>query len=778
MIIFQRIRYKILAYFLPVSLLPLLAWFYVEYKATEAELQQHAQAHLIAVREAKKERLQNYLFSCRSEIAYFAQSDLVVKALQEFTTAFHSIGSTDVTADTWQEVEKFYKQNTRKAQLYKTNGAELLSATPTDFKTIYYQYHYKTNRGVANDLSRYKAVHDKYQAEFARLLDHLGYYDLYLIDNQTGYIVYSLTKEIDFATNLVKGNFKDTHLAEVWREISRTHTREAVKMTDFSLYLPSFNAPTAFLAAPVYDDDVKIGTIVLQISLDEINAVLTGNLNWKNEGMGQSGESFIVGEDGTFRSDVRLLLERPAKFIETMRKNGLSQADIQAMQLHKSNVGILPFAHDLLPDTVRLGVDYKGKSVLMATTPLKVPDVDWLLVVQMENDELFEHLQIFMQRSLLAVLVLAIIITIAVWYLAYKIVQPITLLSEGVKKIAQGNYNVIVPENNQDETVLLAKAFNNMTKALAQQRLEIENQRDELACHNRQLRSLFDEIQQQKEEIESQRDELDLRKKQVEKAFQNIQSSIQYAQRIQQATLPDVTEIRNILPTFFLFYQPRDIVSGDFYWFHHIAHPDGSQTTVIALADCTGHGVPGAFMSLIGNNLLNEIIIRNQTLQPSAILRKLNKEVKTALRQDETRNQDGMEMGICVLEKGIFGSYRKLLYAGAKTDLLYVQNKVLHQIKGDRIRIGGKRNANDIFFKQHEITINVPTSCFLSSDGFADQFGEEIPEKFMSKRFKELLLSIVGETPDEQALILKQTIDDWKGRIPQTDDISVIGFSI
>ncbi|MCS7005382.1 MAG: SpoIIE family protein phosphatase [Cytophagales bacterium] len=773
MIKFKKISHKIFTYFLIVSLSPCIVWMYIQYRSTREELLQQAQNRLNALKETKRERLQNYFLNCRSEISYLAQSELIKTAAKELISSFHTITNADVSAEMWQSIENFYKQNLQKIQIYQTQSNELLAAIPTDFKTIYFQYYYKTNRKNAVDASRYKAVHDKYQAEFARLLDHFGYYDLYIIDNQTGYIVYSLTKEIDYATNLVKGNFQDTHLAQVWREIQQTHTREAVKMTDFQLYLPSFDAPAAFLAAPIYDENVKIATLVLQLSPDEINAVLTGNMEWQQQGMGLTGEVFLVGNDGTFRSDARLFLEHPQKFLETLRQQRLPETTIRTIQLHKTCIRLLPFAHDLLNDTVRLGVDYRGKSVLMSSTFLKIPDVDWVVVAQIHIDEIFSYLETLQKRWIIWIVALFAAMIGAIVLLAQNVTQPIRQLSEGVRAIAQGNFHISVPENDQHEIHNLAKAFNNMAKTLHAQHLEIENQREKLAKAHQHLKELLEETEKQKHYIE----QIENQKKQIKATLRHIQQSIYYAQRVQQAILPQVAQIRKVLPSYFAFFQPRDVVGGDFYWFHHELHADGSQTTCIALADCTGHGVPGAFMSLIGHNLLNEIIVQHQTYQPNIILRKLHQELKILLQQHKTEHQDSIEIGICVLERGIFGSYRKISYAGAKMDLFYITENTLTQIKGDKYRIGANADSNEISFTQHELPIQ-KAHYFLATDGYIDQFGEEIPEKFNLLRFKELLLSITSETPDEQAFILQNTINDWKGNIKQTDDITVIGFSL
>lgn len=263
--------------------------------------------------------------------------------------------------------------------------------------------------------------------------------------------------------------------------------------------------------------------------------------------------------------------------------------------------------------------------------------------------------------------------------------------------------------------------------------------------------------------------------KRLHQQNENIKSSINYAKRIQEAMLPRKDQQSKIGDSFVLF-KPRDVVSGDFYWFSDVpnGHDDPAHNDIaFAAVDCTGHGVPGAFMSMIGINALNGIVNRGVT-ETNAILDALHKEIRTALRQEVTGNNDGMDAALCIYRRD-----KKILeFSGAKSPLIYIQNNTLNQVKGDIHPIGGSKTKPTLSFKKHEIPVNVPTTVYLFSDGYRDQFGGKENMKFMSKRFSKLLLDIHALPMTEQLTILDKTIEEWKDGRGQTDDILVMAIRL
>ncbi|MCW3071919.1 MAG: nprA [Bacteroidetes bacterium] len=257
----------------------------------------------------------------------------------------------------------------------------------------------------------------------------------------------------------------------------------------------------------------------------------------------------------------------------------------------------------------------------------------------------------------------------------------------------------------------------------------------------------------------------------IEHKNKEITDSINYAKRIQESILPVRKEIRAAFPASFVLFKPRNVVSGDFYWY-----AKRGDKNIIACVDCTGHGVPGAFMSMIGNTLLNEIVNEKGIEKPSEILDLLNERVRQSLKQDLEDNEthDGMDLALCSidLKKGI------LEYAGANRSLYIIRDNVSEEIKPTKSAIGGHKLTEDKKFQNHEIKVQNNDSIYMTTDGYADQFGGPLGKKFMVKRFHQLLMEIQGLPIEQQGEKLKEMLESWQGQVEQVDDILVIGIKL
>ncbi|MFL5762326.1 MAG: SpoIIE family protein phosphatase [Bacteroidia bacterium] len=263
--------------------------------------------------------------------------------------------------------------------------------------------------------------------------------------------------------------------------------------------------------------------------------------------------------------------------------------------------------------------------------------------------------------------------------------------------------------------------------------------------------------------------EISEQKKLIEEKNKDITDSISYAKRIQEAILPEQNLLSNLFPDSFILFKPKDIVSGDFYWFAEI----GSKKILVS-ADCTGHGVPGALMSMIGCNILNKLVLEQNIFQPNEILNHLHEEVRAALKQtDKTSDtRDGMDIAIICIEG------RTLQYSAAQRPLYHLREGNLEEIKGDKYPVGGIQTEEKRVFTNHILPLQKEDVIYLSSDGFADQFGGAQGKKLMTRHFKELLLRIRDQKMQEQRLQLDHAIETWKGSREQVDDILVIGVRI
>lgn len=326
----------------------------------------------------------------------------------------------------------------------------------------------------------------------------------------------------------------------------------------------------------------------------------------------------------------------------------------------------------------------------------------------------------------------------------------------------------------QDAKIKRDKLFRNFTLgflafvllflAFAFRQLRIIRNKNEL------LRERNYEIQFQKEEIENKSLEIEKQRDIVVKQKEEITDSIYYARRIQKAILPRDTYVEEIMPDHFILFRPRDIVSGDFYWIRKV----GNKLITIA-ADCTGHGVPGAFMSMLGISFLNEIISEAHIPEAHEILNHLRSSVKSTLDQtgkaDEAK--DGMDVALCIVDF----DKMELQYAGAYNPLYIYRREELMETKADKMPIGIYIKEKESF-TQHTFPIQKGDTFYIFSDGYVDQFGGENKRKFMAKPFKYLLSTIQDKSMLEQKEILEKNLDEWKGDLEQVDDIIVIGVRI
>jgi serine phosphatase RsbU (regulator of sigma subunit) len=258
--------------------------------------------------------------------------------------------------------------------------------------------------------------------------------------------------------------------------------------------------------------------------------------------------------------------------------------------------------------------------------------------------------------------------------------------------------------------------------------------------------------------------------KEIESKQKDITDSINYAKRIQYAVLPHEETIYRSIPLSFVFYKPKDIVSGDFFWFHEINRDE----YILVCADCTGHGVPGAFMTVIGSSLLNQTVIDNKILQPSAILIELDKQINFTLKQQNdtfTSVQDGMDLSLIKVNKAT----KKVLLTAAKRPSVFIKNKELIEIKGSKFSMGGMRTGEKIF-DEIELDYSEGDVLYLYTDGYADQFGGEKGKKYSTKRLKELFSEMFKQSMNEQKQKIENSITTWKGEHEQVDDILVIGI--
>jgi serine phosphatase RsbU (regulator of sigma subunit) len=299
-------------------------------------------------------------------------------------------------------------------------------------------------------------------------------------------------------------------------------------------------------------------------------------------------------------------------------------------------------------------------------------------------------------------------------------------------------------------------------------RFQIKNKSHKLLQQkNEEINLQKSEIKDNRDEIAAQRDSILDQKHALEEASSEIMKSIWYAQHIQQAILPDLNKINSVFHEFFMLYIPKSIVSGDFYWF-----TQKNEKIFFALADCTGHGIPGAFMTVMANDLLNSIVIQQDENDCAKILKLLDEAVLNSLQYKGNSSSDGLDIALLCFDS----KKQELIFSGAGIDIFVFQQDEWKTYKGERFSIGGFKDATYKTPKNIKLDLKEDTQIYIYTDGYVDQFGGEKDKKYMRKRLNLLLDEIKFLPLDQQKIKLEKAIVEWKGAQEQTDDITFTGI--
>ena len=366
-----------------------------------------------------------------------------------------------------------------------------------------------------------------------------------------------------------------------------------------------------------------------------------------------------------------------------------------------------------------------------------------------------------------------------------------------------GNFNIIQDSRISHNSLKIGSVLEFVILSIAMSYKYKELQQDKEDAQARALKNLeeknaiMDESNIRLErQVKERTAEIELQKEELSVINEEIVSSIKYAKRIQEAILPSDDAVKKLLPDSFVVYQPKDVVSGDFYFIESTLRKaqNNEKYTIFSAVDCTGHGVPGAFMSIVGNNLLTQSIAEGKINSPAEVLGFLNEGVNKTLKQNQDTKKgavrDGMDMALCALND----NKTELLFAGAKNPVYIIRerdnddlgleekakNKThsLFEIKGDKQPIGNHSDDQLQPFTDHKIKVKKDDMIYVFTDGFADQFGGPKGKKYNYRQFRNLLLEIATLSVDEQKEIITKAFVDWKGNLEQLDDVLVIGVRI
>jgi serine phosphatase RsbU (regulator of sigma subunit) len=774
----MKIGVKITFTFFLIAFLSMTVIGIISYLRAKQSLENQSFDELTAIREMKATQIEDYFQIIQDEIVTSAENPLIIDAMKDFKSGFNAINkelpvSEKESAAIKQRVDHYIQ--TEYIEQLKENLVpdSAIHAITFDTNALLLQDLYfasnpnktgeKHQLMQANDASSYTKAHAKYHPGLKHFLEKFGYYDIFLIDAETGNIVYSVYKEVDFATSLKTGPFRNTNLAQAFRAAEASDKKDFTKLVDFKPYIASYNAPASFISCPIFDGGKKIGVLVFQMPIDKINDIMTNKQRWLNVGLGNSGESYIVGDDYTLRNQSRFLIEDSVNYFHMLHDIKVDNKTITQIRRFNSSIDLQQVKTEGSMDALKgetnakIFLDYRGVPVLSAYKPLNIKDMHWAIMSEIDEKEAFKNVAILRNNILIAFMCLLVVVFATSYFVSREITRPLKELTTDALELAKGNMDIEIKTGKKDEIGVLAQSFKKMQSSINTLISDLRH-----INHN-----LEDKVTERTAEIVEQKNIIQEKQKE-------IVDSIHYAHRIQTTILAKDEYLKKHLPEHFVLFKPKAIVSGDFYWATTKISSYNETITdnrfYLAVCDSTGHGVPGAFMSLLNISFLNEAIRDKNIAEPHEILNHVRKRLIKYISQEG--GQDGMDGIVMCFDR----LNNTITYAGAHNAPIVIRNKEIIEYKADKMPVGvGVKNEpftlNTIHFQQGDM-------IYLYTDGYADQFGGPKGKKFKYKTLNALLSEISQEPLDTQRKKLDRAFEDWKGNLEQIDDVCIVGLRI
>ncbi len=485
------IKSKLLVMLLAVSLFSIAVVASLNFYTCYQTLKDAVFSHLTSVRASRGDQIEQYFERLRLEAVALASGSVTIDAARQFIDAYRKLDGVPVAPEMDAALRQFYQQTWAPA-FEKDSGRtiEIDSVLPETPAARYLQYHYIADNPFpllekggmlrADDTSDYSRVHEAFHPTLQRLMRTFGFAGIYLVDIETGAVVYSEGKRSEFATRLSDGRFARTHLGDLFRRVQRAPDRNGAELEDFQRYVPTFDAPRAFIGAPVFEGGRAIAVLVLRLAPDGISRVMTSNRQWERDGLGRTGEAYLVGPDFRLRSDSRFLLETPERYGEQLTKNGVPPGEVAAILREQSSILYQKVrsvaAENALQGNEGTGVvpDYRGTDVLASWAPLKIAGLDWGIVAKIDREEAFAPMRHIARDTLIQTLVILLIITLVVMFLASSFVRPVNELIARVQLARTGKTDMTFAAESTDEIGDLARSFRELIGSVQKQTRMLE----------------------------------------------------------------------------------------------------------------------------------------------------------------------------------------------------------------------------------------------------------------------------------------------------------------
>lgn len=463
-------------------MLVILGW--QGYRNARAELYAMSFKQLKTIRETKKFEIEQYFRDMHSRCLSQSESLMTISAMEKLKAAFMEVNVDQQTLETYtNELKEFY-ENQFLPKLNETAATTKTLNTffPEDPKTIILQTLYlarnpnpltkKSEFNQAPDGSTYSALHAQYHDLYYQYAKRFGYIDIFLVDSDTGYVVFNVSKEIDFATNLITGPLKNTALAKIFESVRNATDKAFVQLTDFHFYDPSYGAPSAFIGTPIYLDGVKIGCLIFQLPIHVINNIMIYDKQWREVGLGDTGETYIIGHDRLMRTIARSFVEDQQTYINKLRALHVNGEIIDKMNIYKTTILLQEITGNASAEAIqgltktRIDQDYLKETSLSSYTPLSIPNVEWYLIAEIDLKEAFIPIKRLAWRTALLALVVLMLVSALAFFWIHRITRPLKAI---VLHITQPlfSFKEKIPVTSSDEIGIIAEYHNKLGEEIS-----------------------------------------------------------------------------------------------------------------------------------------------------------------------------------------------------------------------------------------------------------------------------------------------------------------------
>ena len=488
------IQSKMILLLLVVSLTSIASMAWIVYTIAKPSLTRAVENQLQGVRIAKTETLEIMVKALHDQILLLSARQSTIDAMRDFRQAYRQLGDATLATTESQKLEDFYRNEFLPLLDKNVMGVPVLEQyLPTRPAERYLQYHYiidnpdpyEKKQGLTiapTDTSAYGKAHAKHHKNFTRITNIFGFGDMYLIDAETQDIVYSFQKTTDFGTNLTTGPYANTKMSNQARSLLNSKDNDDFRFAGFEPFRPNLGKPEGFVMSPVFDGPEMLGILVVEFPIDRFNKVLTGNYGWREEGLGNTGECFLVGSDGTLRSDSRFMHEDPQGFIQNLRQSNIPSQIVDQIASQGTPTCALPVDSQSVKAALRgqsgiaKTIGYLGEPVLSAYGPLEIGTTRWAVITEIDAVEADAPIQSFRRTVIIMATGMALGVTLLALISASMLTRPLRLLNEGARRLAAGETDVRVDLDSHDEFGELGRVFNQMSESISRQTERLENQ--------------------------------------------------------------------------------------------------------------------------------------------------------------------------------------------------------------------------------------------------------------------------------------------------------------